>query len=355
MSFCSIKNSPKYQRMEQCADTSNLQSLEILSRYYVDMYDYLPELDEINFLDSSNLLKDSLNVNKQMSVDLSEVFRYTGTNNINDAIVKLNTNLHPDLEIELYPTGKQALLSIRRRPKFTNIPNTEKDINISNIHHKKQVFEGMLYDLQHKLGIQFQYINNEELNSEKWVNLIPDSKLVNAFIYNGTIYINTDNASIEEPLHELSHILLGNLRYANPNIYYKLLDLVQHIPNIQDRLSEYFDRTMSDKLEEILVTEYSKYISNKSSLFDVINKSDLHKINYYMYRGLDTMLKGDYSSKVIIPSKLGNESLLSLGRKLHSNTLNNNKSDVVDHSIIHRIVNNQKSKLLKVGELIEEC
>jgi hypothetical protein len=70
------------------------------------MYDYLPELDEISFLDSSNLLKDSLNVNKQMSVDLSEVFQYTGTNNINDAIVKLNTNLHPDLEIELYPTGK---------------------------------------------------------------------------------------------------------------------------------------------------------------------------------------------------------------------------------------------------------
>ena len=37
-----------------------------------------------------------------------------------------------------------------------------------------------------------------------------------AFIYNGNIYINTDNATIDSPIHEMLHIVIGGLSRSNP-------------------------------------------------------------------------------------------------------------------------------------------
>jgi hypothetical protein len=37
-----------------------------------------------------------------------------------------------------------------------------------------------------------------------------------AFIYNGNIYLNIDNATIDSPIHEMLHILLGSMSRNNP-------------------------------------------------------------------------------------------------------------------------------------------
>jgi len=41
-----------------------------------------------------------------------------------------------------------------------------------------------------------------------------------AFIYNGNIYVNIDNATIDSPIHEMLHILLGSMSRYNPSLFY---------------------------------------------------------------------------------------------------------------------------------------
>lgn len=356
--ICEIQQSPKYQRMKECASTSDIKSLNIVSLYYNNRYGELPEIDEVSFLDSTKLLEKGLKIQGKTTkyTTLQNLYSYTETSSIEEATIQLNTILHPDLDITLTQVGNNVLIDSKVRPtQADGLPTNIMNINIQSEAHKKLIFQDMLYELSNKLGINFKYITNEELNSEKWINLVGDAKLINAFVYNGDIYINTDNASIDAPLHEISHILLGNVRFINPTLYVNLLEEISKIPNIQKEFHKYLDRTNQDILEEILVDEFSKYITNIPSLFDSISISKKHKINYYMQRCLDTMIHGNYSVKNLKTTTLGDETLTTLASKLHSNMVSNNRQSSIDISAIHRIVNNEKSKLLKSGDLIEQC
>jgi hypothetical protein len=65
-------------------------------------------------------------------------------------------------------------------------------------------------------GIEMIPITNKEL--AEWKD-IPDVKNVSAFIYQGNVYINTDLADIDAPIHEMTHMLLGSVRFKNPELY----------------------------------------------------------------------------------------------------------------------------------------
>jgi hypothetical protein len=41
-----------------------------------------------------------------------------------------------------------------------------------------------------------------------------------AFIYNGNIYVNIDNATADSLVHEMLHILLGSMSRNNPSLFY---------------------------------------------------------------------------------------------------------------------------------------
>jgi hypothetical protein len=49
-------------------------------------------------------------------------------------------------------------------------------------------------NLSKKLGINFIPITNAQLCGQEWGNRVRNAGLVNAFVYNGDIYINLDNA-----------------------------------------------------------------------------------------------------------------------------------------------------------------
>jgi hypothetical protein len=56
--------------------------------------------------------------------------------------------------------------------------------------------------------------------NEDFSEFIQDANSVNAFVLNGQIYINMDRASSDAPIHEISHIILGSLKFTNPTMYY---------------------------------------------------------------------------------------------------------------------------------------
>lgn len=354
--FCSIVKSPKYQRTKQCVSTENYKTLDVLSDYYMDTVQQLPEMDELSFTDSSSLLKKNLNLVDDVYTTPSDILEYTNTQSLDEALVKLNTELHPDLDIQFTPVSNIVAIHYKRRPhKANGLPSESLQTEEQSQYQKQIMFQDMLYDIATKLGIQFKYITNEELSSDSWKNLVGDAKLVNAFVYNGDVYINTDNASVDSKLHELTHILLGNIRFINPELYISLLSEVGKLPNISKLANQYLDRTQSDILEEVLTTEFSKYITGKHSLFDSLSRPQIHRIDYYMLRCLDTMINGDYSVSALNKYSLGEKSLLSLSKDLWSPRLENMRSGRGDYSYIHRVVNNEKTKLFKSKDLIEEC
>jgi hypothetical protein len=53
---------------------------------------------------------------------------------------------------------------------------------------------------------------------------IPEVLSAKAFVHNGKIYINTDRADIDAPIHEMTHMLLGSIRFKNPDLYFDLIE-----------------------------------------------------------------------------------------------------------------------------------
>jgi len=112
-------------------------------------------------------------------------------------------------------------------------------------------------------GINITYIDNDELIDDVDVNS------AKAFIKNGTIYVNVDNATIDSPIHEMLHLFIGSISFSNPQLFQQLMSIVSNIPNIEERITLFGEsRTMDDILEEIFVEELSKFVTGQNSLFD---------------------------------------------------------------------------------------
>ena len=78
------------------------------------------------------------------------------------------------------------------------------------------VFNKSLEKLADLYGIRFNTITDSELSTPEWRDVAPEVSLANAFVYNGEIYINLDKSSVDAPLHEFMHILIGSMRFTNP-------------------------------------------------------------------------------------------------------------------------------------------
>jgi len=72
-------------------------------------------------------------------------------------------------------------------------------------------------------GINIIPVSTEEIQD------IPNAGVVKGFVHNENIYINTDNATIDTPIHEMMHIFLGGVRYSDPNTYFRLVDSVEQL------------------------------------------------------------------------------------------------------------------------------
>lgn len=94
----------------------------------------------------------------------------------------------------------------------------------------------------------------------------------NSFIYNGVVYINSDNTKLDSPIHEFFHIICAGLKFSRRKavreLYYKLLN---DIAGVKDEAAEYYkeignayaDKHGSDLKEEVLVRALSDKFKNE--------------------------------------------------------------------------------------------
>lgn len=272
------------------------------------------------------------------------------TDSIQEANVKLN-DTYSDQEIEILPLWNDAIINTTLRPSqyFSEPKQLHSSSNKPNM---QSVFNTIFTKLNNLYGIQINTITDKELAQKNWE---PEIQTTNAFIKDGNIYINTDHAKADAPIHELTHLLLGSVRFKNPDIYFKIVESAQQFPNFQQFQQQNPNRAMNDILEEAFVTEMSKYLAGEKSIIEQLPQNVIYELHYNIKRLLDSAFMGQYSVKSIPNSQLYNLSLSELTTILNSNLLESNFSGSLDEAMQHRILANTKEELIKKGDLREEC
>lgn len=309
-----------------------------------------PELDRVNGSDSSQYLAEHIKLKSDNGAYIQDILDYSKTQDIYQATIAIN-NKHRDLEVDILPLREEALVTIQHRPTDTiNKKNVKVEIS-----KNKQAITPIFYKLANLYGIKFHSVTIADLQSDPLFKDVLDAQHTNAFILNGDIYINTDVADIDAPIHELSHLLLGSIKFQNPTIYNEIVSLAEQFPGYSEIAKRFLGRTKSDINEEVFVTELAKFVSNRESVIQELPEFVQEEILYNIKRMLDSMLMGDISVKAIPNEHLLNMSLFNMAKLVNSNVFENISKGTLNDSQMHRILNNRKSDLLKKNELIEQC
>ena len=353
MAYCINKNSVEYQNLAQRSGIST-NILDAVCRNYLDKYNRFPHLDELPGSDSTAYIKDVLKLDTRNSTSVDNILNYTKENSIEESVIKLNDQCR-DVEVIVLPLGQQAIVNIQHRPYYNKVvKKSEKypqDTNVNNT----VLFNTQLETLANKYGINFIPITTKELSQEEWKPIVASAIDTKAFVYNDNIYINTDNCSVDSPLHEMMHIFLGSMRFTQPELYTAIVQSMENLPKYEFEINRFPNRTRLDVNEELFIEEFAKYVTQQKSAIDELPKAVKYEMFYNVNRVLDTILFGEYSVKGV--SDVYNLTLRELSEKLNSSLLNNTFSGTlnVKDANRHRLLANKKSALMKSNELKEYC
>lgn len=349
MASCINKNSVEFQTLKKKSGLSEF-ILESICRSYQEEYGRFPYLDEIPS-DSSTYLKDQIKLKDNNSTETDNILNYTNTSSVEEANIELN-NQHRDLEIKLTPLSKETLVDVKKRPSpYREGETVETDTSSVN---SASFLNKAIENLNKLYGISVISTTTDELSQGEFKNIVVDPTHSAAFIYNGNIYINTDIASVDSPVHELLHLFLGGIRFDQPDLYFDLVNRAESFKGYDDLALVYKNRTKSDINEEIFVTEMAKYLTDQQSQLDGLDEQTQHEISYNTHRLIDTVIKGKWSS-VTLGDSVYKMSLRSLAETLNSAEMNNKFIGLMNDAETHRVLANYKSELMEKGELKEFC
>ena len=308
-----------------------------------------PELDMVNGANSSEYLSENIKL-KNDEASIQNILNYTKSDNIEDATIQIN-NKHRDLEVNILPLNESALVQIEQRPTNLSSKNNPK----VTITKEKQALVTIFDKLRKLYGINIHNVTIADLVNDPKFKDVTDAKHTNAFILNGDIYINMDVADIDAPIHEMAHIMLGSIKYQNPQLYNELVSISEQLPFYSESSKNYSGRTRSDINEEIFVTEIAKFLANKSSVIQEIPENIQYEILYNIKRLLDSMLMGDTSVKTISTDRLMQMSICDIAEVVNSQSFSNISKSIMNDAHLHRILNNRKSDLINSNKLKENC
>ena len=213
-------------------------------------------------------------------------------------------------------------------------------------------FNEIIDKLQTLYGINIIPITNAELSQDRWAS-ITGTKGVKSFIYNGNIYINTDIATVDSPVHEFLHLLFGSMKYQNRALYDQLVGQAEQFDSYNTISQNYPNRTKGDVNEEVFVTELAKYLTGQNNAISNLDQSIQNEIIYNVNRTLDTVLMGENSVKCVENPYIMN--LKTLAKLVNSSTMISEKRGSLTDATLNRMMANTKSELMKNKELREEC
>lgn len=356
--ICMISKNRKYQTLQKVSGVSGF-NLDYAVAHVSQDLQREPQLDDINGANSEPYIVKELKLNHQDGKyyrNTKELFQQLGVSTIQEANSKLN-NQYRDLEISITDFYGVAIVNIEHRPtEFTLEFEEELEIDprVSTTRNAA-VLKHMSDKLGKLYGVVYHVVDTATLSDMGIAQEVPNSALAAGFIYNGEIYINTDIASIDTPIHELQHLILGALKFQNPELYITLTQSMEALPNYAQLASEFKYRTRNDVNEEIYIDNISKALVGKSSALDSLPIGIKNEIIYQAQRTLDSALFGKYSVKAIDQNRLFKYSLNELAHFVRSTATSIESVDYGELARLNRLVANTKERLLESGELTEIC
>ena len=322
--------------------------VSLLSAYvggHLDRYGELPRLEDLPGANSEPYLKEILKV-KGNSAKIEQILSYTGAKTLQEAIQYINQN-HGDLQVQIYPINKECIIKIQHKPsKYDDLENLE-EIEVNPNMNSVIALSNMVNKLANLYGIQIQMTDSQQLEE------LGISTIAKGLILNGNILINSDIATIDTPIHEMLHLLIGGIRFKHPKIYENLVKNAENFSNIQQLSQLYPNRTYLDILEESLVTELSKFMTNQPNEISNLDQNIQNLISKDFCDTLDYILMGTKSTEIV--PNLAFHTLNSLAKVVQSKTFQNKFKGTLDAAKLSRQVANLKEDLIKNNKLEEEC
>lgn len=288
------------------------------------------------------------NVPKELERTILEAEGFLSQPEIDGALA----NLTNPITVETLKVGKGQYL-LRSTNKDVKLNSYHSDPVNGNVRINK--LEALLDRLSDLYGIRFNRVTSSELRLGNFKELIPDATRVNAFILNGEIYINTDNASDDAPIHELSHVLLGSLKSTDYDLYSALVNSVESLDDYDSRLEEFPNRARMDVNEEIFVDMFARHFTENLEL--PVDSNLMNKAEYEIKRNIDSAIFPNESTTKVSLDSISNKSFseimdlfgTSINETTIANAFNGNESGT------NRRLANIKEDLLKQGLLKEYC
>ena len=234
------------------------------------------------------------------------------------------------------------------------------DIEISKPHEKlsgddiQQLVKVISDNITRSTNIKVNTLTTKEI-SDIYGTYSPQAQS-KAFIFNGEIFVNSDLATADSPIHELSHLILGDLKANNLPTYLELIDKVGNNRNdFKDIRTAYPNLSENDLREEILAhifsDYYNKIIKDYGGLEQLFDELDLKTMVEKMFQLIDSLDNisdnNELMSKSISDIAMGYESKFTKG----FDTLSSRGSD----SSMMRKVSNIKQQWFKENKLEEQC
>ena len=352
MLSCINKNSKEVRDLVQVSGLSE-NIVEAYCRHYSDNFGRFPYLDELPNANSEQNLRKQLKINSGNFSKLKTLLDYTGTFDLQTAIWKVN-DIHRDLEINVTQISDQdVIFDIQHKPPMYSEGFKQQD-TIRNS-HGHIILDTFCDKLQSLYGINVIPITNAEIVQHPELSQIQNVTTAKAFIYNNTIYINTNNATLDSKVHELLHLLFATMRDINPELYFSLIQKAQNFNNFDLIAKNYPNRTMGDLLEEVFVTELGRHLAGLKSSISELSDAEYNEIHYQITRMLDTAFEGEISTKCIPEDELYGLSFGKIGQLVNSPVTSYKFLGSLDNTKIHRMLANTKSQLLKDNRLEERC
>lgn len=348
---CINKNSSEYLKLKKVSGVHETV-LDPLVRDFITKHNRYPYLDEIPQANSESYVRNELLNMKGNSINTNKLLDITSTHSLLEAIIKLN-NEYRDLEISGLELGETSILEFNHRPiKYLNQRSDFKNEYDYQSNNSDTVYLDMITRLSNLYGVGIYLTNNEEIKEDQELKDLVDASSAKGFIYNGNIYINTDNATLDTPIHELLHLVFGSMRYTNPELYFNTIQKAENFTSYAQLSKLYPNRTKSDLAEEVYITEMAKYIAKGGKTFEE-DPIVSYEIGYHMNRILDSALNGKYSVDCLVDTY--DKTLKDIADLVESPVLNVKTNSTLTANKVHRLLANTKSKLMQSKELKESC
>lgn len=339
---CINKNLMEYQILRNRSGIPE-KTLDLYCRAYLAQYNRFPYLDELPSDSRSNLIE-TLKLDSDGFTSKEAILEFTKSDE--DSVNAVINNQYRDLQVGVTFILDTAIVGVKQRPTFYNTQDNTPfipDVNLT----PRSVILNLAEKLDKYYGIKFIPTTTQELDQ------LGVHELSKSFILNNNIYVNTDLATLDSPIHEILHLILGSIRFQDPKLYSDLVGLAAQFGNYDKIAKLYPNRTQSDILEEVFVEEFGKYLAGSSEL----NKLPDHiqyEISYNVTRLLDSILMGDTSVRSL-DTNIYNMSLQDLAKSVNSRLMTSTLHINLQDAALHRSLGNIKEDLMKKGDLREEC